>query len=333
VIPTLGQIICDSSSSDILGITDRRRVLRYIARAIELGVNEANWDINLGTIDVCADCDGLVTLPWFVGTVLAVNAGGQPTWFRNSWYEFHINGLGSANRGCGNQCGWGWLNTSDDMLWSPVLQDLKQWSCVAAICEDSIDGSQNPPLNLIVQGETMDSHGNQKMAITIPATGPSMAGVFVPLLNNYAATDPAATMFKRITQISKPVTRGYVKLIGFPPTQNGNGVTLGYYGPNETQPRYRRIRVANKCPWVRVRYRRAEVPLVDDYEILPIASTQAMLDLIRVVKLRETNNGDEADKMLARVVNLLGKIEAITEGPGIAPLQVDSFGSALIDFR
>jgi hypothetical protein len=82
-----------------------------------------------------------------------------------------------------------------------------------------------------------------------------------------------------------------------------------------------------------VRYRRAEVPLVDDYEILPIASTQAMLDLIRVVKLRETNNGDEADKMLARVVNLLGKIEAITEGPGIAPLQVDFGCPGLIDFR
>ena len=333
MIVTLGKIIEASKSADILGIGDRQRIIHYIERAIELGVNEANWDINLGTIDVCADCNGLVTLPWFVGTVLAVNAGGQPTWFRNSWYEFHINGLGSYNRNCGSLCAWGYLNTSDDLLWSPVLQDLPVWSCVAAICEDSVDGGQQPPLYLIVQGETMDAQGNQKMALTIPPSGPSSPGVQVPLLNNYAATDQNATMFKRITQVTKPVTRGYVKLLGFPPEQNGLGVTLGYYGPNETNPRYRRIRVSNKCPWVRVRYRRAELPLTDDYEILPIASFQGMLDLIRTVKLRETNNGDEADKMLGRVVNLLGKIEAIENGPGIAPMQVDSFGSATIDFR
>lgn len=331
MVVTVGRVVELSKSSDILGIQDRAKILTYIERAIELGINEAHWQILLGTIDVCSQPNGIVTLPPFVGTVLGVNVGGLPTWFRNSWYEFHINGLGDRGK-CGQGCGWGYY--SDDLLWSPTLQDLNQWSCVAAICEDPTDGSQNPALQLIVQGETMDSQGNQKLAITIPPVGPSQPGVLVPIINNYAATDPAITMFKKITQVTKPVTRGYVKLIGFPPQQNSNGVVLGYYGPNETTPRYRRIRVDAKCAWVRVRYRRAEMPFTDDYEVLPISSLQAMLDLLKVIRLRDANQGDEADKTLLRVIDLLTKIEVIEQGTAISPIQVDpGFGISTIDYR
>lgn len=336
---TLGQVIAASQSNDVLGLsaaTNRAQILDYIERSIELAINEANWQINIGTIDVCSSPEGIVTLPWFVGTVLAVNVCGQPTIFRNSWYEFHINGVGTRGN-CGPQnnaacCGWGWL--SDDLLWSPTLFDLKQWSYVAAICEDAIDGAQNPPLTLIVEGETMDAYGNPKMALTFPTTGPSQPGVLLPLINNYASTDQGVTPFRKITRVTKPVTRGYVKLIGFPPNQNGNAVTLGYYGPNETNPNYRRIRVDAKCASVRVRYVRAQLPYLYDYEILPVASYQSMLDLLRVVRMRETNNGDEADKMLARVIDLLTKIEVIEQGPAISPMQFEpGWGIGCIDYR
>jgi hypothetical protein len=198
-----------------------------------------------------------------------------------------------------------------------------------------VDGASN--LNLIVQGETMDKYGNQKAALTIPASGPSSPGVLVPIINGYAATDPGMTMFKKITQVTKPVTRGYVKLIAFDPTQNGlNGATIGYYGPNETNPRYRRIRTHERCRWARVKFRRAEIPLVNDFDIIPLASYNAMLDLLRVVRYRETNRGDDADKAMGRVIDLLGKIESIENGPGIAPIQVEpgsSVSIGTIDFR
>ena len=324
----LGKVIQASKSNDVLGISSRADIIDYIERAIELAAHEANWQILIGTLDICSGADGIITLPSFVGTVLATNIGGYPTIFRNSWYEFHINGAGSARR-CGCGCGWGYV---DDMLWSPTFQELHQWSCVAAVCEDPIDGASG--LNLIVQGQTMDQYGNQKQALTIPASGPSQPGVLVPLINNYAATDPAITQLKQITQVTKPVTRGYVKLIAFSPNVAGPGVTIGYYGPNETNPRYRRIRTHTKCQWARVRYRRAEMPFTDDYEILPIASYQAMLDLLRVVRYRETNRGDDADKALARVIDLLGKIESIEDGPAIAPIQFEpGFGIGTLDPR
>ena len=143
---TLGKVIAGSQSNDCLGISastpdGRARIIDYIQQAIDLAQWEANWQINIATLDICADACGIITLPAFVGTVLAVNIGGYPTVFRNSWYEFHINGLGSNRPNCGGCCGWGY---TDDMLWSPTMQDLTQWSCVSAICEDATDGAQSP---------------------------------------------------------------------------------------------------------------------------------------------------------------------------------------------
>ena len=327
MIVTLGKIIEASKSNDILGIADRHKIIDYINRAIEIAAFRANWNPYVSTLDICSDHTGCITLPSFVDVVLAANVGGRPALFRNSWYEYHINGLGS-NSCCGGACGLYW----DDKMWSPTFQDLKKWSLVAAICEDPIDGDGTK--QMIVQGETMDSNYNQKMALTIPPTGPSSPGVRLTLLTNYASTDPGTTFFKKITQVTKPVTRGYVKLIGFPPEQLGQAVTLGYYAPNETNPIYKRMKVSCSCEWVRVKYRRKTIDLVNDYDIVPLASYQATLDLLKAIRLRETNNIDVAEKYETKAVQLLNDIQTIEDGPNFGPLQVDpAFGIGTIDYR
>lgn len=333
MIVPLGKIIQASKSKDVLGITNRAQIIDYITRAIEIAAYKGNFDPWLKNLDVCADAAGFVTLPSFVGTVLSVNIGGRPSLFRNQWYEFHINGTGSnygtqGGNGCGMGLGW----VSDDLGWSPVFQDLTDWMYLAAICEDPIDG--NGSLNLIVQGDTVDQNCNPKQAITIPASGPSQGGVMVPMILNYPVTDPAITAFRRITQVTKPVTRGYVKLIGFKNVTGSHGVTLGYYAPNETNPRYRRIRVSQACQWVRIRFRMADIPLVNDWDIVPLESYQATLDLLKAIRLRETNNYDVAEVAETKAVNLLREIQAIQDGPAMDPIQVDpNFSIGTIDYR
>jgi hypothetical protein len=326
MIVTLAEAIEASESNDVLGITNRTEILRYIRRALELASYKANWNPWMGTLDVCSDCDGYVTLPYFVDVVVAANIGGCPAQFRNSWYEYHINGVGSNL--CGASCGLFW----DDKLWSPTFQNLQNWSLVAAICEDALDGDGTK--ELIVQGETIDGQYNTKEALTIPVTGPSSPGVRVKLLTGVAAIDPAVTYFKKITQVTKPVTRGYVKLIGFQPTQMSNAVTLGYYAPNETNPTYKRMRVSCKCEWVRVKFRRKNLALVNDYDIVPIASLQAMVLLLKSLRLSDTNNPDTADKYLASAVQLLTDVQTIEDGAGFGPIQVEnSFGVGTLDWR
>lgn len=329
----LGDLIEASQSNDVLGLSaqySRKEIIRYIRRAIDLAQYEANWNSYLGTIDVCCDCKGIVTLPSFVDVPLQVNVGGQPTVFRNDWYEFHINGVGSGCNPCGNNCSWGWYST--DLGRSPVFQDLTGWMYLAAICEDPIDG--NGSLTLNVQGVTMDANSNEKQAITIPASGPSSMGVNLTLLYGTAATDPAITPFKKILQVSKPVTRGYVKLIAFSGVQLANGVTLGYYAPNETKPSYRRIKVGQQCAWVRIKFRRTTIHLVDDYDLVPIPTLQANLDLLKVVRLRDAGNIEDSAKYLLSAIDLLGKIEGIENGPMFIPIQVEpGFGIGTIDLR
>jgi hypothetical protein len=330
---TLADVQRACQSNDLLGITDVATVNDYITRAIDIAQWKCNWNPWLATLDLCSDCSGFLTLPSFVGTVLAANVGGQPAWFRNSWYQFHQNGVGSCGNagmgnGVGSACGGYW----DDNLWSPTFQDLTQWSYLAAICEDPIDG--NGTLQMIVQGETMDANYNQKEALTIPTSGPSQPGVILTLLNGYAATDPKVTAFKKIFQVTKPITRGYVKLIGFPAQQLGTGVTIGYYAPNETNPTYRRVRVSAKCQWVRIRYRRTTLVPVNSYDLIPFESLQVMIDLIKAIRLRETQNIDLAEKYELKAIELLTDQLNIQLGPGWAPVQIEpGVNSGTLDWR
>ena len=150
----------------------------------------------------------------------------------------------------------------------------------------------------------------------------------------FAATDPAATQFRRIPRVVKPVTRGYVKLIAFPGQQQAQGRTLGYYAPNETAPMYRRIRVNSPCQWVRIKYRRQEIRLVDDTDIIPLPCKHALINLIKAVRLSDTNNLQAANAYIASAVEILLERELIVSGPATFQIQVQpGFGISCIDLR
>jgi hypothetical protein len=325
--PTLGEIIAASKSRDILGIADRDAIIDYIQRAIELATWKTNWDPYLGTMDICSDCCGVVTLPAEVGVIVACNVGGFPAQFRNSWFEYHQNGPGTE-RGPGNAGGFGYGGvgpdsgyTWDDRNKSAVFQDLKEWSYLAAIVENPEDGQGN--LSIEVHGDTMDENYNTKFVV-----------IQIPLLNNYAATDSAATQLKNITRVIKPVTKGYVKLIAFPGVQQANGRTIGYYAPSDTAPEYRRIRVNAACKWVRIKYRRSEIRLVDDTDLVPFPSKQAMLFLLKSIRLFETNNLDVAQAYENKAVALLLERQLIEDGPATFKIQVEpGFGMGCTDYR
>jgi hypothetical protein len=328
VIVTLGRILTAAKSDAVLGLgdADRAKVIDTIERAVELASYKANYNPWMATIDVNSDDRGIVTLPNFVGTVLQANVCGRPSIFANELYRFHINGPGDA---CGMACGM-----TQDIGWSPIWQDLYEWAVVAAICEDPIDGDGSKVM--VVEGETMDQAGNIKPAITIPVSGPSSAGVNIPLIYTYANTDSAAspTYFRRITRVTKPVTRGYVKLIAFAIRQMALSVTLGYYEPNDTNPTYRRISVGTRCACVRVRFRRSSITLVNNYDVVPIASYQATIDLLKSIRYSDDGNPQLAEVYLGRAVRLLNEVQSIESGHTYSPIQVDpSWSIGTIDYR
>jgi len=323
--PILGDIITAAKTRDILGIDDRNTIIDYIQRAIEMVSWKTNWDPYLGQMDICCDCNGVVTVPSEVGTILACNVGGFPAQFRNSWFQYHINGPGTE-WGAGTAGGYGGVGPDTGYVWDDrgkhaTFQDPKGWSYLAAIVENPADGQGN--LTIEVHGDTMDANYNTKFEI-----------VQIPLLNGYASTDSAATQFKTITRVIKPVTQGYVKLIAFAGVQGGAGETLGYYAPQETQPQYRRIRVNAACKWVRIMYRRAEIKLVYDNDLVPFPSKQAMLLLLKSIRLWETNNTDLGQVYENKAYQLLLEQQLIQDGPATFKIQVEpGFGLGCTDYR
>lgn len=323
-IVTLGRLLQAAKSDAVIGISDRTQLIDVITRATELAAYKSNYNPSLGVMDICSDPCGCVTFPSIIGTVLQLNAGGYPTVFRSQWYQWHINGFGDK---CGVSCGF-----STDLGWSPVFQDLKEWSVVCALCEDPIDG--NGSLEMIVEGETQDAALNTKEVLTIPATGPSSPGIRIPLLTGVANTPTPLVWFRKITRVTKPITRGYVKLVAFPVRQFAQQVTLGYYAPHETEPNYRRVKVPGGCTWVRVKFRKADIPLVHDYDVVNLGSYQAAIDLIKSIRLSDANNVTLAEVYLNRAVRLLNEVQSAEDGSTYAPMQVSpDFSIGTLDPR
>ena len=331
--PLLGDVIEEAKSPDVLGISDRNSIISKIHRAIELATWKCNYNPYLGDMDICSDHCGRVTLPSEVGTILACNVGGFPANFRNGWFQYHINGPGSSRAGFANGvvgpvCNYTW----DDKGVHACLQDIDEWSYLAAFVEDPIDG--NGSLQLQVMGDTMDPLYNEKAVITVPPSGPSQPGIFIPLLTGWAATDPLATQLRRVTRVIKPVTRGYVKLIAFAGVNQGAGKTIGYYAPNETAPAYRRIHVNAKCEWVRIKYRRSEIRFIYDTDIIPLPCMQALIMLLKAVKKYDKDNKEGGDAYMTSAVQLLLERELIENGPMQFQMQVDpSYGAGTVDWR
>lgn len=317
-IVRLGDLITNLQQSNVLGIRDRDSIVRYINRAVEVGSQKANFNVSIGCMDICSDSCGYITLPSEVGSVLAVNVGGQPARFRNDWFEYHLNGPGSLDVG---SC----VPYFEDKMYTPIFQDLRGYMYLAAIAEDAADNGKQ----IRVIGETMDSTSNQKQVLQDGAQG----ALFTLQLGT-AACDPGVTQWNRIRDVIKPITQGYVKLIGFSGTQGDPGVTLGYYAPWETNPRYRRIKISEKCQWARVKYRKSDPVLRNDWDVVPIASMEAAISLVRSIRYKDTNNIDLAKAYELDALELLQAIQSAEDGPGTFTIQVDpGYGLGTMDWR
>lgn len=342
-VVTLGEIIASSTSASSLGldpVTERDKIIDMIQRALELQENKGNWSPYMGTLDVVSDCDGNVVLPSFVDTVMACNVAGRPALFQNSWYQFHINGPGSG--GSGPVAGWpdgvgysGGIGTGLQFTWQdgdfvPTFQPLPGWRTLVAICENPADAG----LQLTIQGETADAYGNTKQALTSLGPNDPLIGIKIPFVANSASTDQSATQFRKVTSVIKPITKGYVKLLGISGIQGEIATVIGYYAPNETAPRYRRYIVNSQCAWVRVRYRRSSLNFQYDHEVLPISSKQAMLFLLQSLRFYDAGDVQNGKIYENMAVQLIMEGQSMTDGPGNFTLQVEpGFGAGSIDFR
>lgn len=116
---------------EMIGSCDQTIVFRRISDALSVLANKNFYQCVTGFVDICSTTDGRqITLPREIETPLAVNIGGHPTIFRNSWHEFHLNGMGSLPA-----CDWSF---NDNGFFS-VFQDMKTASPLIFVADLKTD--------------------------------------------------------------------------------------------------------------------------------------------------------------------------------------------------
>lgn len=295
----------------IFGHCDMPILLRWITDSVMLLADKGETDLLVGYIDMCVQGNCL-SLPREIETILAVNICGHPTYSRDSLFTFNVSGPGD---GC--SCGWTWQDTGNFFTY----KDIQCPSKLIAFLDSSEDqgkmlrvfgfDSENKPLRTKI-GDVWED------------------GLRVPMLYGYALPSSSDPYVSRITGIVKDVTVANVRLSSFDNAANvtgGTGTLLGIFEPDETEPRYRRIKLGHCGGWVRICYRRRSYELRSLEDRIFLTSRLALLMSMRAVKAYGDGDIANGNAFEANATRIITERENSLTGPARSPISVDDRNS------
>lgn len=263
-----------------LGKCDEATVFRRLSDAVRLLSNKGVFDPTVAFIDITLN-EGVVTLPYEVETVLAVNAGCRPTLLRDQWFQYHLNGVGSELK---TDCGYSDILSQN----VPIIRDLEAPVKLIAKPEKASDN------NKTVRVFGWDSNGDR---IFSTESGVTVDGFLVPLVFGFPAVNSTAPAIARIDRVEKAETNGYVELVAVNPLSTTEELyRLGYYQPREVDPSYRRLRVnaPSGTRHVRLAYKKKTTEILSQLDWINLDNREALLLAVKAVKFREANNFEQA---------------------------------------
>jgi hypothetical protein len=134
------------------------------------------------------------------------------------------------------------------------------------------------------------------------------------------------TLVDRVTQIDKPVTTGLVTLYAWDPNNADDLTLLGVYGPQDTNPSYRRIRLGKPCAWVRVLYRVTAPKITSREDYIPIEHERAVLTALRAIDLENKNFLAQSAAYWTLAVQYLKDQHESAAGHAAEPPQIQAHG-------
>jgi len=156
------------------------------------------------------------------------------------------------------------------------------------------------------------------------------------VLNANDLPDRSVNTFIQITAVQKPVTRGYISLYTYDSSDH-RMYFLGKYHPEETNPGYRRYRLAspdfdnarNVLCLVKLRH----VELVHDTDVLPIQSLDALKAMVIAIREENAGNDTKAEASRVKAIRILERQlrnsrESPSEGEGLQVISEFALGSA-----
>lgn len=298
----------------VLGQCGSELLFSKLSDATEILANKSDFDPLIGWVDIITSAGKTVTLPREVETVLALNISGYPSFPRDRWAEFHLNGFGSD---CRDQCTYFWDDKGDYPLFREPTAPVRLVATAVsadAVCEIwayGYDVNDNR-IYSTVDGETVD-------------------GYRVPVFSGVPVVDSAAPLFKKVVAIRKDVSKDYVSLFGY---ENGEptGTLFGYYEPFETQPQYRRLVLSTSATWVRIQFRRKVFRIRSETDYIPLHSKYGLLLMLKSLQKLDQDRIEEAEAYEQKAVRYLIDEQFSRNPPTTAPIQVNATNS-LVDSR
>lgn len=300
-----------SDLKSVLGKCENAELYRRLSDAVRLASTQSKSnDWNIGQMDICV-CNGAVTLPADVQTVLAVNNGGMPTLLRDQWFQYHVNGPGSGNWGS-----WGYTDEIGQVCtWRDPSKPVK----LLAVVENSLDSN-------IVELRVYGWDENGKRIYTTGPSGVLEDGFLVPCIYGVQGFNPEAPSIARIDRIQKTRSNGFIRLLAVDPADNSSHTQIGYYLPWETVPAYRRISVPDRS-WLRVKYKRKDIDVRGTGDWINIENREAILLLAKAVKFRLDNQIENARAYESEGIRLLSNEAESLRPNSISPPQIIFDGS------
>lgn len=326
----------------IFGMLGRDNIFDRITDTVEALSNKSKWDSTVGWVDIYAAQNheqgnpghGYFVLPRYVEAPLAVNVPqhgyglhghhhGGLGYARNRWFEFHLNGTGQGNfADCGT-----WDDLGEDVVINrfPYAKDAatQVWRVVPQYVVAV-------PLSALDNGAEIRIFGEELLAdgkiVEVIRNGD--LGWLAPCVANSYNPGADAPQFTRITRITKPVTSNFVTLttVVTPGTWTPT-LLLGYWYPDETEPKYRVIKTPrHQATMIRMRYKKRAVRVSGLHDPINLRSRRAIENMMRAVKLEESDpaGAQEFTELALRYLK-----EEQTSNNGVAPFALQ-FNDAIM---
>jgi hypothetical protein len=295
-------------AKDIFGICREEKLFRYMTDAIRMLANKGDIDPLVGALDICVQ-NKCVTLPREVETVFGVNLAGRPALGHNELFSWHLNGPGD----CKGRCDYSWFDELPAVTYKDIICPGK---LIAFVDKPSDSGKklrvfgfdkQNKPLQTLVDGVWEE-------------------GLLVPTIYGYAVPAASDPTVGRITDIVKEPSDGIIRLSTFD-SSSSSGTLIGIYDPDETHPRYRRIKISRGCPWVRIVYRKKSFEITSLNTRILLHSRFALVMAMKAVKFYLDSDVANGMQFEAHASRILTEQEGALTSPNALPMQVEDRNS------
>lgn len=141
---------------------------------------------------------------------------------------------------------------------------------------------------------------------------------------NKTVQELPAILVKEVTNIEKPVTVDFVALYAWDEGNSDSLTLLADMHPNETNPRYRRIRVGRECASVRMKYRKKSIKISSERDFINLDSRMAVVMMVKSQDLLRKNFFDESERYRMSAIEYLNKRNRAIDGPRTPTIQMNA---------